>query len=123
MRDPNDTIREALMKAHNEKRLISCKVPGGGDMAIALEKHMVDQALKDWRDIPEIARASTLGSVRRTIKRAVKRMKQGRATDREMDELAADVALWLAHDLLFADGERHLIKGPSKEDLLRKVAS
>jgi hypothetical protein len=46
-------------------------------------------------------------------------MKQGRAKGKEMDDAASDIALWLAHELLYATGEKHLVKGPSRADLLK----
>ena len=113
------TIAEKLIKAHDEKRLVSCKIPYGGDLVIALERHMVDHAIDEWRRTREGVRHFSMLSVLKTIKHTVKRMKRGRATGKEMDELAADVALWIGHELLFSDGEKHLVKGPTREDLLK----
>ena len=110
-------IRDALVQAHNDGRLVTCRVPYGGDLAIALERHMVDQAMTEWNGKPEPARRSAMVSVLKEIKRVVKRMKQQKATGADMDGLAADVALWLGHELMFADGERHLIKGPELGEL------
>jgi hypothetical protein len=118
MRD-EAAIREALAKAHDEKRLVSCRVPNGGGIAMALEQHIVEDAINSWRSSgdDESARKALLSSISRSIERVVERVKQGKATDGEMDDLAADVALWLGHELLYADGERHLVKGPSRENL------
>lgn len=117
-----DDIRAKLVQALDEKRLIACRFPGGGDMTIALERHMVDQAIEAWRTryTTPGERRKALDSVRGAIKRTAKRMKQNRACGNEIDAMAADIALWLGHELLFADGERYLIKGPSREDLLGK---
>lgn len=107
-------IRGQLVKAHDEGQLVSCRIPGGGNISIALERHMVDQAMAAWKGIPPADRERTFASVSRAIKRGVKRMKQKRARPAEMDALAADIALWLGHELVFADGEKHLIKGASR---------
>lgn len=115
-------IRQALIKAHGEKRLITCRIPDGGDIMITLESHMVDQAMAAWKAMPEPERDRTIGSVRRAIKRTIKRLKKDRATQSERDALAADIALWLGHELLFSDGERHLIKGPDPSDLMKPLA-
>lgn len=111
-------IREALAKAHDEKRLISCRFPGGGDFCIALERHMVDDSIREWLKMTPKERGAAMLSIRRQIKRGVKRFKQGRATGKETNALASDIALWLGHELLFSDGQRHLIKGPRREDLV-----
>lgn len=71
--------------------------------------------MASWRINPdEGSREGAMASIRAAIKRTVKRMKQKRATGKEMDDLAADIALWLGHELVFADGEKHLIKGPEQ---------
>jgi hypothetical protein len=113
---PEPTFRELMLKAYDEKRLITCRYPyGGNDDAIGLEKHMVDQAMEAWRDTPAPERKIVMASVLRNVKRTVKRFKQRKASSQEMDNMAADVALWLAHELLFNDGEKHLTKGPDRE--------
>lgn len=115
-----DRIRYSLLKAHDENRLVTCKFPGGGNLSISLEKHMVEQSMRSWKDeIPPAERQRTLSSVMRAIKRVTKRLKKDIATQRERDELAADIALWLGHELMFSDGERHLVKGVARSELTR----
>ena len=116
-----ERIREELLKAHDEKRLVSCRIPYGGDITITLEKHLVDQSMDGWRNKPALVRKIAMKSILRTIKRTVKRIKQGEASEEEMDELAADIALWLGHELVFTDGEKYLIKGPSRDALQKET--
>lgn len=117
----DERIREEILKAHDERRLVSCRIPYGGDITITFEKHLVDQAMDGWRNKSAPDRKSAMKSILRTIKRTVKRIKQGEASEEEMDELAADIALWLGHELVFADGEKHLIKGPSRDSLQKET--
>lgn len=106
-----------LIAAHKEGKLITCRFPYGSDMLISLERHMVEQGFASWKNIPEPDHGRVLSSINRSIKHVVKRMRKGKATGPEMDAMAADISLWLAHRLMFADGEKYLQKGPSREDL------
>jgi hypothetical protein len=113
----------ALLQAESEKRLVSCRIPRAGDLCISFERHMVEQAMHCWKDMTPRARRIGNASVRLSIKRGVRRMRAGahKIPQKDMDALASDVALWLAHEILFADGEKHLIKNPSKETLSEGV--
>ncbi|MGE3712228.1 MAG: hypothetical protein AB7G35_21485 [Hyphomicrobiaceae bacterium] len=114
-----DEIKAKLVQAARDGKLISFTYPYAGKHAISVDRHMIDDAMRAWMDLREDDRDGVYASVIRNIKSVGKRMKKKIATPQQMDGLAADCALWLAHQLLFADGERHLIKGPSADDLLK----
>ncbi len=111
-------IREQLLHAHDEDRLVSVAIPHGDGLVIALERHMVEDAFKQWRGMGRARRASAFASVCRAVKAGVTRVKRNRATADDMDALAADLALWIGHELAYSDGEKHLAKGPDRNSLL-----
>jgi len=53
--------------------------------------------------------------VQKALKRGTARVEKRTATQQESDNLAADAALWLAHELLYGNGERNLVKNPPAE--------
>lgn len=109
--------KQAVLKAHDEGRLVHCTWPGADSLAISLERHMVDDAMTEWRRLDADDRWQRMQSIRKEIKRITKRMKQKRASPKEMDGFAADIALFIGHELLYADGERYLIKGPTRQEI------
>jgi hypothetical protein len=101
--------------------LAACRLPYGGDIGISLDKCMVDQAMDCWRNTTAPDRKIAMRSILRELKRTIKRFKQRKASSKEMDDLAADMALWLGHELLYADGEKQLVKGLSRDDLNKQT--
>ena len=115
-------IRDALNKAYDDGRLISCRFPGSGKIAISMERHMVDEAISYWSKEDHGQHSFVLGSIMRAIKSTTKRLKKRKATPAQMDALAADIALWLGHAMLHGDGENYLVKGPKPTDLQKQPA-
>ena len=111
-------IRDKLLRAYDENRLVSVRIPSGDGLVIALERHMVEDAFAQWEGMGIARRASAFASVCRAVKAGVKRVKRNRASADDMDALAADLALWIGHELLYSDGEKHLAKGPDRNSLL-----
>lgn len=112
-------VQAKLVAALDEGRLVSCKWPKSGDLFISLERHMIDQAMALWAGLDDADRGRRLISVRRAIERATKRLKKNRTNSREMDALASDITLFLAHELVYGDGERWLVKGPGRDTFTR----
>ena len=119
--EPIVDTREKLIAAHKDDKLVSVKWPGSGDMAISLERHMIDNAMTEWCKLETLDRLTRMQSVRRSIKRTTKRLKKNRATQTEVDDLAADIALFIGHELAYGDGEKYLIKGPGLDDFKKSV--
>lgn len=115
-------IRDALNRAYDEGRLISCRFPGSGTIAISMERHMVDESVKYWSGKDHGQHDFVLGSVLKAIKATTKRLKKRKATPAEMDALASDIAIWLGHAMLYGDGEKYLVKGPSPKELNKAPA-
>ncbi len=92
---------------------VTCTWPGSGDMMITLERRMVDDAIAQWalRD-DEAGREPAMASIRQAIKRANKHIERGTMTQRKANDMASDIALFLGHELMFADGEKWLVKTP-----------
>lgn len=111
--------RETVAALIDAGQMVTVKWPGSGDMFISLQRHMIDDAMVVWGELAAADRMQRMGSIRKALKRATKRIKQGRASAREHDEFAADVALFVGHELVYADGERWLSKGPTSADVLR----
>lgn len=106
-----DATIEALHKAATDGTLTTFRLPGS-DLFLSLDATMMRQALAAWDDIPAQRRVNTLASVRRAMKSALKKAKRGRLDQAATDAFASDAALWLAHELRFSDGERHIIESP-----------
>jgi len=106
-----------FLKAFDEGRVVSFTWPGSGDLQIGLERHMIDDAMQRWAAMDAGDRASAMASVRRAMKRTTKRLKQNRAKPAEMDALAADIALFVGHELIYADGEKWMVKNPPRSNL------
>lgn len=110
--------RETVAALLDAGQIVTVSWPGSGDIRISLQRHMIDDAMAAWSKLEVGDRAQRMGSVRAAIKRATKRMKQQRAASREIDELAADVALFVGHELMFGDGEKWLSKNPTRDEIL-----
>ena len=106
-----------LLKAHDDKTLVSFSLPGWGGDVISITPDMYQQGVDVWKSMHPAKRQQIMQSVRRSVKRLYRRVHSGRAAREEVDAFAADAALWLTHDILFADGERHLVKGLDRETL------
>jgi len=91
---------------------ITCKWPGSGDMIITLERRMIDDAFVQWKLRDEAGRERAMASIRKAIKRANKHIERGTMTQRKANDMASDIALFLGHELMFADGEKWLVKTP-----------
>jgi hypothetical protein len=89
-----------------------------GDLHLAIERHVIDNAIIAWQTMPVDQHKKALWSIKKTLNRIIERVQKRTATQQESDNLAADAALWLAHELLYADGERHLRKNPSTATLV-----
>jgi hypothetical protein len=111
------STRHKLITAQAEGRLVTCKIPGGGDLSIAFERHQLEQALEAWRAMDDAERGPMIRSVRNAIARTLKRIKRNKASQKEFDAFASDMQLWLGWEMLYADGEKHIIEGPTEEDL------
>lgn len=104
-----------ILKAYDDKTLISFSLPGWGGYALSITTDMYQHGIHAWKAMHPAKRQQIMRSVRRSVKRLYRRMAMDRATREELDVLAADAALWLTHDVLFADGEKYLVKGPDRE--------
>lgn len=104
--------KEKIRKAFAEDRLITCLIPNSGNLILMIERHTVEQAMDEWTKRDAVSRRKSMESVRKSIKRVLKRVKTGKASQKEANDMAADVALWLGHELVFANGEQYLVKPP-----------
>jgi len=118
MSDEREAHKAELIKAHDEKTLISFALPGWGSDRLSITPDMYQQGVDAWKAMHPAKREQVMGSVRRSVKRLHRRVTSGRASRQETDAFAADAALWLTHDILFADGERYLVKGLEREQLV-----
>lgn len=100
---------EALHKAATDGTLTTFRVPGGGGLTLSIDAVMMRQALQAW-DGDETKRVAIFTNVCRAIKSALKKHKRGKL--RDTNAFAADCALWLAHELKYRDGERHIVQSP-----------
>ena len=55
-------IRDKLLRAHDENRLISVRIPSGDGLIFALERHMIEDAFFQWKGMAFARRASALPS-------------------------------------------------------------
>lgn len=117
-----DAVVEKLVSAAADGTLTTFRVPGGGGMCLTVDAAMVQQARKAWGDIEPARRASTFDSIKRSIKSGLKRHRRGTLTQQQCDEFASDCALWFVHQLMFGDGERHIVDNPDA-GMFRKMAS
>lgn len=106
-----------IIDAYENGKMVNCRWPGSGQSMLGIERKQIDEAMTIWSAMPEHVRDQRMASVRREMKRGSKRLHRGTASQAEVDNFAADVALWLAHELVFGDGERWLVKGPSANDV------
>lgn len=113
------SILENLIAAANAGTLTTFRLPGGGDLALSIDGTMMRQAQEGWADCPAERRRKTFESVKRAVKRGLKHHKRHGLSQKERDEWASDCALWFVHELLYADGEKYLTKGPQESDLRR----
>lgn len=104
----------AALFAHGQ--MVTVKWPGSGELIVGLQRHMIDDAMAEWEKLSADDRGRRMRSVQKAIKRATKRVKNGKATQHDTEELAADIALFIGHELVHADGERWLVKSPTKFD-------
>lgn len=105
-------IRAALVKASEDGRLTTFKLPSSRGLCLTIERHTIDEGMDAWLALPGPERKSAFWSVQKALKRGIERIEKRTASQAESDGLAADAALWLAHELLYGDGERHLMKNP-----------
>lgn len=108
--------KEKLIDAYANGRMVQFTFPGGRDLVFGIERHSLDIAMTLWSVMNDDDRSQRMRSVLREIKRGTKRVKNGRATQRQADEFAADLTLWLAHELLYSNGEKWLVKGLTAAD-------
>lgn len=114
-------IVSKLIAARVAGDLVACKIPGAADLSISFERHMLDGSMTAWQELEPGDRQYRIGSVNKAIKRGVKRMTKGYLTDPQMNELASDLALWLAYQLLYEpEGERWLME-PAPAATLRQA--
>lgn len=101
---------DAFLKARDDGRLVSFKLPNSGGLALSVERHMLEQAMDYWHTEQNgDTRQHVIQSVREHLKAAIKRMKRGKMSDKEYDDLASDACLWLGFEMVYADGEKHLV--------------
>ena len=112
--------RETVARLIDTGEMVTVRWPESGDLRVSLQRHMIDDAMVLWPTLEPSDRNRRMGSVRKAIKRTTKKIKQGRATGKDSDDLAADVALFVGHELVYADGERWLVKGPTSADILHQ---
>lgn len=110
-----DRHKAELLKAHDDKTLVSFSLPGWNGAALSITPDMYEQGINEWKVMHPAQRDRIMQSVRRSVKRLHRRVIMGRASREEVDAFAADAALWLTHDVLFADGERYLVKGLDRD--------
>lgn len=91
---------------------VTCKWPGSGDMVITLERRMINDAIAQWQLRDEAGREGAMDSIRSALKRANKRIARNKLSQQEANDLASDIALFIAHELVYADGEQWLAKNP-----------
>lgn len=97
--------------------MVTCRWPDSGDLKISLERAQIEEAMALWIDVDETERQARMASVRQTIDHTTKRLKNGQAEPDEVDALAVDIALFLGHELLHADGEHWLVRNPAPQDI------
>lgn len=105
-------MESKLEKLMAEGELVSCKWPGCGPLTITIQRSMLEEAMNEWLTISLESRLRTLQSVRSAIDRATRRVQSGKAKNKDMDHLAADIALFIGHELVYSDGEKWLVKNP-----------
>jgi hypothetical protein len=105
-------IVEALIEANSKDKVVSMSLPNS-DFVIAFERHMLDESMARWSVMNEADRNYTMSNVRAALKRGVKKLKKNTAKPKDMDNLAADCALFLAHELMYGDGEKYLTRVPT----------
>lgn len=115
-----DALKMKLVASLAQGNVVSFRLPFPGGYSLCVERHMIEEAMDHWSTDHDAARRKrAMTSIERAMKRVYKRLRKNTATGKEMDELAADSALWLGHQLLFSDGERYLIANPKAEQLLQ----
>ena len=111
-----------LHKAASEGNLVTFRVPRGDGVEMSITSKMFRDALSAWDDIPLERRLDTILSVRRAIKSALKKHKRGNLARNDTDAFAADCALWIAYEIKYSDGKRHLVASPSS-DVFKNAAN
>ena len=115
-----EQIIEELSSAQSAKEVYSVRVPYDSGAVMTFDKTMMDLAMKSWDGVPERDRERLLHSIKKHIRKDVKRISAGQAPQRSADEFASEVALWFAHEVLFADGEKHMIATPDINEMVRQ---
>lgn len=118
-----DAVLEQLIAVANAGTLTTFRVPSGdGTFCLSIDATMMRQAQNGWRGIAPVVRASVLRNVKRAIKSGLKRHRRGTLTQEQCNAFAFDCALWFVHELMFADGEKHVVNGPDAA-AFRKLAN
>lgn len=117
------STKQAILDAYQNGTMVNCRWPGSGDMMLGITRNQIDGAMALWAAMDADMRARRMESVRREMKRGTKRVKSGRATQSQANNLAADVALWLSHEMVYGNGERWLIKGPTVKEVQEMFAA
>jgi hypothetical protein len=114
--------KDAILDAYQKGVMVNCHWPGCDGIRLGITRNQIDGAMALWTAMDAPARAQRMASIAKEMKRGTKRVKTGRASQAQANNLAADVALWLAHELVFGNGERWLIKGPSVTEVKEMFA-
>lgn len=84
------------------------------EFTMAAEKRQLDDALGHFEAMGRSKRRVAMSSIRNALERAGPRVQAETATQAEADAFAADCILFLAHELIYADGERLLVAPPER---------
>jgi hypothetical protein len=99
--------------------------PPNADATMACSRSMLDSTMLSFSSMGRSARRGIMRSVARCLAESGPLMETGKATQKQADDFAADCAIWLAHELMFSDGQKHLVKAPNRnamEEMLKMKA-
>lgn len=117
------TVTARLLELHASGGLITTGWPNSGAMSISLEVAQVAMAKIHFCGKSDNERRSLVASITKALKRATKKLKKGTISQREMDGLAADVTLWLAHEFAYGDPQRYVIGNGLPSDVMAELKS
>lgn len=100
-----------MEKMQAQGEIICFRVPGTR-LEMLIQKHGVTSAMALLQSMDPDSRRATFDQIEAGMHKMARRVERGLASQREADGFAADCHLYIAHEILFGNGEVLLTKAP-----------